>query len=72
MPFRLITCLPDGSVLHDGIVDQTQSPLEKALQPAIIAEGTSRAVLQTRVGKLIIEWNADPALGITGLGVHGH
>jgi hypothetical protein len=64
VPFRLITCLPDGTVLHDGTVNQTQSPLEKALQPVIVADGTSRAELQTRVGKLVIEWNADPALEI--------
>jgi hypothetical protein len=64
MSFYLLTSLRDGYVLYDSVVDEPPSALQKALQPAIVAQGKSDANFKTRAGQWRIEWNADSALGI--------
>lgn len=64
MLWRLITCLPDGSVLHDGPCDPPPSPLEKALAPAIVADGKSQAKFTTASGAVVLDWTGNASLGL--------
>lgn len=70
MRFRLITCFPDGSTLHDGVHDAPASPFEQLIAPMITLDGRrADGQLTTPIGPLRVEFTGEGALGVGALTV---